>query len=108
MIARQWHGWTRPENAEKYQKLLLETVLPGIEGRAGYRGAYVLRRVADEGGGEVEFVTVTTFDSLADARGFSQDGARGAVVPPAARELLSRWDGDSAHYEVVLEPGGDS
>lgn len=108
MIARLWHGWTRPENADEYQELLLETVLPGIEDRPGYRGAYVLRRVADEGEGEVEFVTITTFDSLADARGFSHDGVRGAVVPPAARELLSRWDGESAHYEVVLEPEEDS
>jgi hypothetical protein len=29
-----------------------------------------------------------------------------AVVPAKARELLSRFDARSSHYQVLLEPGG--
>jgi len=30
MIARIWHGWTTPENADAYASLLRTEVLPGI------------------------------------------------------------------------------
>ena len=53
----------------------------------------------------MEFVTITWFDDMEAVRAFSPDGARGAVVPAAARELLSRFDARTAHYEVVLAPG---
>lgn len=106
MIARIWHGWTAPADADAYEELLRSTILPGIAGRDGYRGAYLLRRIEEEGEGEVEFVTITTFDSMDAVRAFSDDGERGAVVPPEARALLSRWDVRAAHYEMVLE--GDS
>jgi hypothetical protein len=32
-IKRIWHGWTTKENAETYQKILREDVLPSIEKR---------------------------------------------------------------------------
>ena len=32
-IKRVWHGWTTPENADKYQDLLHNEVFPGIEGK---------------------------------------------------------------------------
>jgi hypothetical protein len=35
MIARLWKGWTTPENADTYEKLLRETVLPGLRQIAG-------------------------------------------------------------------------
>jgi hypothetical protein len=30
MIARLWKGWTRPEDADAYERLLREQVLPGL------------------------------------------------------------------------------
>jgi len=46
MIARVWHGWTTPENADRYESLLRDQIFPGIEakGVAGYRGIQLLRR----------------------------------------------------------------
>src|SRR6478735_2023973 len=70
MIARIWHGWTTPENAQPYEDLLRSEVLPGIHRVAGYRDAYLLRRDA---GDEVEFVTITLFDSLDAVRAFAGD-----------------------------------
>ncbi len=55
MIARIWHGWTTPGNAEAYLRLLESEVLPDIAAMEipGFLGAEVLRRVAEErGGGE--------------------------------------------------------
>jgi hypothetical protein len=100
MIGRIWHGWTTPANAHAYEELLRATILPGIM-IAGYHGAHLLRR---DSGREVEFVTITWFDSEDAVRAFAgPDGAR-AVVPDAARALLSRFDERSAHYEMVLAP----
>ena len=101
MIARIWHGWTTPGNADAYEQLLLTRVLPGIHRVPGFRGAYLLR---DESGGEVEFVTVTLFDTLDAVRGFAGEDYESAVVPPEARKLLSRFDERSRHYETRLEP----
>ena len=104
MIARIWHGWTTPENADPYEELLRTEVLPGIASRDidGYRGPHLLRRDAGE---EVEFVTILWFDSLDAVRAFVGEDHGVAYVPPAARKLLARFDERSAHYETVLTPG---
>jgi heme-degrading monooxygenase HmoA len=101
VIARIWHGWTTPGNADAYETLLRTEVLPGISRIAGARGAYVLRSALED---EVEFVTITLWDSLDAVRAFAGDDYEGAVVPPAARQVLSRFDERSRHYETVVEP----
>jgi heme-degrading monooxygenase HmoA len=100
MIGRLWHGWTTPENADAYEQLLRREVLPGIQRIDGYRGAELLRRDAGE---EVEFVTLTLFDSLDAVRAFAGDEYEVAVVPPEAQKLLAHYDARSAHYEVRFE-----
>jgi hypothetical protein len=57
----------------------------------------VLRR---DLGDEVEFITVMWFDSLDAVRAFAGADHEASVVPPAARELLARFDERSQHYEV--------
>jgi heme-degrading monooxygenase HmoA len=103
MVSRVWHGWTSRQNAAAYQSLLETEILPGIAKRqaGGYRGAHLLRR---DSGDEVEFVTVMWFDSMDAVRAFAGEDYEVAVVPAKARALLSRFDGRSAHYEVVLAP----
>jgi heme-degrading monooxygenase HmoA len=101
MIARLWHGWAKPENADGYEQLLRSEVLPGIHRLGGHRGAYLLRRERD---GRVEFVTITLFDDLEAVRAFAGDDYETAVVPHAARALLDEFDERSEHFEVVLRP----
>ena len=101
MIGRMWHGWTKPESADSYEHLLRAEILPGIHRVKGYRGAFLLRR---EAGDEVEFVTLTIFDSLEAVRAFAGEDYEVAVVPAAARKLLSRFDERSLHYQAVLQP----
>lgn len=99
-IKRVWHGWTTPENAETYWKVLSTIVIPGIEAKGieGYRGIEVLRRIH---GDEVEFVTMMTFDSLQSVIDFQGEDYEHAYVPEPARAVLERWDTRAAHFEVL-------
>ena len=99
-IKRVWHGWTTPENADKYQELLHREVFPGIEAKniPGYRRIELLRM---DSGDEVEFVTVMTFDSLQNVIDFQGEDYKRCYVPDAAQKVLKRWDQVSAHYELI-------
>src|SRR5580698_6640043 len=87
MIARHWRGWTTLSNADAYEALLRDTVLPSFRAIEGYRGGYVLRSA---GSSEVEFVVINFFDSLEAVRAFAGPDYRTAVFEPEARALLSR------------------
>lgn len=101
MIARMWHGWTKPANADAYEKLLRNEMFPSMRRLEGFEGAYLLRRLA---GDEVEFVTVTHFISLDAVRRFAGDDYETAVLHPQAAGLLSRYDAKSVHYEIRIAP----
>ncbi|HUM06732.1 MAG TPA: hypothetical protein VLT90_14795 [Terriglobales bacterium] len=101
MIARIWHGWTRPVDADAYETLLRDDMFPSIRQVAGSRGAYLLRRDAN---GEVEFVTITLFTSLDAVRRFAGTDYETAVLHPKAHDLLSRYDAKSEHYEIRITP----
>ena len=104
MISRIWHGWTSKANADQYEELLRSEIFLGISQRAipGYRGIHLLRREAGE---EVEFLTIMWFDSFKAVKDFAGEQYEMAVVPPKARQLLSRHDEQSAHYQVIQHPG---
>jgi hypothetical protein len=99
MICRYWRGWTTPENASAYQKILVGEVIPAIEGRKidGFRRIDMMRR---DLGAEVEFATIMWFDDLAAVKRFVGEEYEVAHVPAAARAVLKRFDKRSAHYEV--------
>ena len=103
MISRAWHGWTNHQNADAYEELLRKEIFLGIAKRSikGYRGIHLLRRDVDD---EVEFVTIMWFASLDAVRAFAGEDYEVAVVPPEARQLLSRFDSRSAHYQVIETP----
>lgn len=107
MIVRIWHGWTTHDNADEYGRLLDTSIVPGIMSRGipGLRGVDILRR-ADDGGEQVEFMTVMTFDDWEAVEAFAGPDRTGSVVPPAARRLLARYDDHSQHYEVVARHDG--
>jgi heme-degrading monooxygenase HmoA len=103
MISRVWHGWTNRDNADAYEELLHSEIFTNIADRSipGFRDIHLLRRDVDEG---VEFVTIMWFDSLDAVRAFAGEEYKVAVVPPKARQLLSRFDGRAAHYQVIETP----
>lgn len=105
MICRLWHGWTTAAHADAYESLLRREIFAGIAARqiAGFLGIDLVRR---DGPAEVEFVTIMWFTNIEAVREFAGDDYELAVVPPPARELLTRFDDRSAHYDVVERRGG--
>jgi hypothetical protein len=93
MIGRIWHGWTTPQNAEKYEGLLNEETFSGIAEKnvPGYKGIQVFRRPLD--GEEVEFVTIMWFDTW-DASGSSP----GRIVSERMcfRQRVTCWRGSTS------------
>ena len=102
MIARVWHGYTKPEHADAYEAMLKPELLPGVSKVEGYRGSYLLRR---ELGAEVEFITIMLWDSLDAIRAVAGPDYETAVIPQERRKYLSRYDPKSAHYEIVSTHG---
>jgi hypothetical protein len=97
MIARHWRGWTEVQNADAYEALLRNTVLPGLKGVEGYRGGYVLRH---DGARESEFVVVNLFESLDAVKRLAGVDYNVPVFEPEAKRLLSRIEPVAMHYEV--------
>jgi hypothetical protein len=99
MIGRVWHGWTLGRDADAYEELLRSTIFPGISARGidGFERIELFRRPL---GDEVEFVTIMWLSGWEAVEAFAGPDRETAVVPPAARALLSRFDAAAQHYEV--------
>jgi heme-degrading monooxygenase HmoA len=102
MIARMWHGYTTPANADAYESMLKPEPLPGLSKVKGYRGSYVLKRVA---GAEVEFITILLWDSIEAIKAVAGPDYERAVIPEERRNVLARYDATAAHYEVASVHG---
>ena len=98
VITRVWRGWTRSEDADAYERFLLEELFPQMRAIRGFRGADVLRRTE---GAEVAFVTLTRFDTLDAIRAFAGADVEVPVLEPRARALLSRHDPQAQHFETA-------
>ena len=100
MICRLWCGWTTPENADSYERVVRDEVIPGIEARKipGFRHIDLMKRNC---GDEIEFQTLMWFDSIDSIKAFMGEDYSVSHVPPNARAVLSRFDGRAAHFEVL-------
>jgi len=100
MICRLWRGWTTPQNADDYERIVRGEVIPGIEARKipGFRHIDLMKRVV---GDEVEFQTCMWFDSLDAIKAFMGEDYAVSHVPAAAQEVLKRFDERAAHFEVI-------
>jgi hypothetical protein len=120
MIIRVWRGWTTPQNADAYEALLREEITgESVNGEQtpGMLGIDVLRHNPDatdsasgsDGSGnadpEVEFSTIMYFFDWDSVRAFAGDEPHTAVVPDADRALLTRWDTQSRHYDLLSRNG---
>jgi len=100
-IGRMWRGRTSGDQAEGYEAVFREVVLPELHGVAGCRGAYLLRRDDAEG---AEFVTLTLFDSLDAVRAFAGEQYETAVISDEARAVLRDFETTAQHFTVVMAP----
>jgi antibiotic biosynthesis monooxygenase (ABM) superfamily enzyme len=97
VITRLWRGWTATESADAYERFLLTELFPQMREIPGFLGADVLRCAED---GEVAFVTLTRFDTLAAIRAFAGEDYETPVLEPTALALLSRYDPRAQHFET--------
>jgi heme-degrading monooxygenase HmoA len=100
MICRMWRGWTDAADAEAYDTYLKQELFPRVQqelGDRGYRGYHVLRL---ERPGEVEFVTMVWFDSLAAVQAFAGKDYEVPVISEKARRLLKRYHERCDHYTL--------
>jgi hypothetical protein len=100
MICRVWRGWTTPENAGAYERIVRGEVIPAIEARKipGFRHIDLMKR---DFGDEIEFQTLMWFDSLDAIKAFMGEDYSVSHVPPEARAVLNSFDDRAAHYEVI-------
>jgi heme-degrading monooxygenase HmoA len=101
MIARIWRGWAATaEAADLYEDFLRSSFFPAAYAIPGFQGAEVLRRTV---GDEVEFTTITRFESVQAIKAFAGEDYEAAHVAPRARELLARFEARCVHAELVVE-----
>ena len=103
MIVRRWRAVA--DKAAPYIGHFRRRVLPTLRHVRGFRGAMVLRRIADDA---IEIEVLTLWDSMGAIHGFAGDDAERAVVEPEARAALRRFDRRVRHLEVMLDAGCDS
>jgi len=97
MIARIWHGYTRPEHADSYETMLKPELLPGVNKIPGYKGGIVLRRTL---GDEIEFITIMVWESIDALQAVAGPNYEAAIIPEDRLKFLSRYDKESAHFEI--------
>jgi hypothetical protein len=102
VIARIWHGYTKPENADAYEKTLKPELLPGLSKIKGFKGSYLLKKVSEA---EVEFVTIMLWESIDDIRSVAGPNYEIAIVPENRRQYLARFDERATHYEIASTSG---
>jgi heme-degrading monooxygenase HmoA len=98
MISRHWRGVARVAEADNYVRHLQHDTFPQLSRILGFVSASILRRPAASG---VEFLVVTTWQSMDAIRQFAGDAPEVAVVPPAVLAMMVEHDATVAHYQIV-------
>jgi hypothetical protein len=97
MIARIWHGYTKPQDADGYEAMLKPELLPGMSKIPGYKGGIVLRRALDD---EIEFITIMVWESIEKLQAVAGPNYAVAILPEDRLKYLTRYDKQSAHYDI--------
>lgn len=98
MISRHWRGVARANAADAYIEHLRSETFPAIRRLPGFVSASILRRAVPDG---VEFLIVTTWESIESIRAFAGDDVETAVVPAVAQAMMVRFDQTVNHFDVV-------
>jgi heme-degrading monooxygenase HmoA len=101
---RVWRGETDAAGAGAYLAHITGHVAAELAMLPGFRGLSVWRRTA---GDAVEFVVTTRWASMAAIEAFAGEDVTRAVVEPAARAVLTRFDDTASHYEIAFESAAD-
>jgi heme-degrading monooxygenase HmoA len=99
VIARQWRGWVRTEQAAEYVAYITATGLRDYGRTPGNLGSQMWTR--DLGDGRTEVVTVSWWASRADIEGFAGADIDVAVFYPDDDDYLVDRETWVSHFDVV-------
>ena len=97
-IARIWTCRADPKNAEAYQRVFRDKVLPTLDQIPGFLGAMLMQR---EDSGEIEYTVLTRWVSLDAVRKFAGADIEQARVEPEAAAALTSYDKTVKHCEIL-------
>jgi len=100
VIARIWHGRTRPEDYDAYTRFLEERAVPDYRSTPGFVRLSFLRRLTEEAG---EFTLITWWESLEAIRAFAGDEIDRAKYYPEDSEFLLEFEERVSHWEPFVE-----
>src|SRR5574341_1663920 len=89
MISRHWRGVAKSRHADEYVEHLRTETFPLLSKIPGFISASILRRTVQQG---VEFLIVTSWESIGAIEQFSGRDADAAVVPDRVREMRIEYD----------------
>jgi heme-degrading monooxygenase HmoA len=98
MIERHWKGIARIDQSDHYIRHLITETFPTVSLMNGFVKATILKRPV---AGGVEFLIVTTWESIEAIRQFAGEQVDVANVPAAARAMMVEFDTFARHYEVA-------
>lgn len=99
MISRHWSGRIKPEETENYIAYLKTQIIPKLEKMKGFRGASIKRRKLEEAW---DFLFISDWDSIKDIEQFAGKDISTAVVSETAQAMMTDFDKEVRHYEVLM------
>lgn len=98
-IIRTWKGYTTPDNAPIYQKMLTNEIFPAVVAK-GVKGLEKVTITTKLIGDEVEFFLMLQFSSLDAVKTFVGENYEVAYMPENAQRVLLRYDNTADHHEL--------
>lgn len=98
LIARIWHGSTKPGDADVYSAYLARTGATDCRATPGNRGVLVLRRVSKD---RAEFTFISLWESLDAIRSFAGEDYEKARYYPEDRKFLIELEPYVEHFDVL-------
>jgi heme-degrading monooxygenase HmoA len=102
LIVRTWSATATSGGAADYSRYFAGTLLPQLRERAGFAGAYLLRRDLGHDG-TAELTAHTFWESPEAIRAFAGNDITVAIVEPEAQAMLLDFDRTAAHRSVVID-----
>ena len=99
MISRQWRALAHPNRAQDYVRHLRSETFPALQKIPGFVNASILSRPFGAG---IEFVIITSWDSMDAIAKFAGSDPEEAVVPAKAAAMMIEYDRRARHFEVIV------
>jgi heme-degrading monooxygenase HmoA len=104
LIARMWHGKTKTEKADEYERYLRAEGISKIKAIDGNKGVQLLRKSE---GDTTEFMVISYWESIDAIKKFAGEDYQKAYQLPRDPEYLLKPESVVQHFEVRLNEWKD-